>query len=132
MPRRKTPKFDVGEVAGAAPTVAVWIVFIVIMMAFANGFTAAPDPDKWLYTCVACNGYSETERLTFVTGWLQGVVAAKQSTSDEALSKLWPRGHRVGGVAIEMNVECKKPANRNDALMNVMMQIAKRLNGVQE
>jgi len=120
MPRRKTPKL-----------VPVWIVFIIIMMAFAkNGFTAEPepDPDRWLYTCVAWNRSSETERLMFVTGWLQGVVAAKQSTSDEALSKLWPRGHRVGGVAIEMNVECKKPANRNDALMNVMMQIAKRLN----
>ena len=87
MPRRKTPKFDVGEVAGAAPTVAVWIVFIVIMMAFANGFTAAPDPDKWLYTCVAWNGYSETERLTFVTGWLQGVVAAKQSNVRRGIVK---------------------------------------------
>jgi hypothetical protein len=105
-----------------------WLVFIIITLAFANAFPAERDPDAWLYTCVAWHSYTETERLSFVSGWMHGVVAANQSTSEEIMSKLWPRGHRVGSVALEMDVECQKPANRNAALMHVMMQIAKRLN----
>jgi|SRR5215813_9545121 len=118
MPKKKPAKF--------------WIVSIVIALAFADGFAAESDPDKWMYTCVAWNRHTEIERMSFVHGWLQGVTAADQATSEEIMSMLWPRGHRVGGVVIEMDVECGKPANRNAALMHVMMQIAKRLNGVRE
>lgn len=80
-------------------------------------------------TCKFWNMLGEQDRNMYLLGWLDAMHSADKITSDEILSKLWPDGHRVGSVEIEMNVECRKPDNIKMTIAESLMRIVKRLNG---
>lgn len=106
------------------------LLIAIILTVFAVAPGKAADPGEQLWTCASWNTDSETGRIGTLHGWFLGIVAADSLTSEEIMSKLWPRGHRVGGVKIEVEVACLRRENRNRTISDVLIEIAKRLNGV--
>jgi hypothetical protein len=64
-------------------------------------------------------------------GWLMAVNAIQGIVKfDEITDQLvWPKGHRVGSVVLEINVACRKPENRNQNLADIIMIVSGTLNG---
>jgi hypothetical protein len=85
-------------------------------------------------TCTNWNSESRSSNVSLVWGWLEGLQAAlalSVTTSDQdndVISMLWPTGHRVGSVVVEMDVECKKTINRNQTVQQSLKNIAFRIN----
>jgi hypothetical protein len=81
-----------------------------------------------------CSEWSRREpsnvRTSFVLGWLAGLRASDSVTSEEIISKLWPTGHRVASVKMEIDVECAKLENRLVPIYQMIQHISRRLNGL--
>jgi hypothetical protein len=57
-------------------------------------------------------------------GWLRGVEAADFLTSDVIMNRLWPTGHWVGSIVIEVDVQCRKPANNKQIVSVIIIELA--------
>ena len=80
------------------------------------------------------------QKQYFLIGWLKSMemaTAVAKAFVDEPIVieirdalnvSLWPKGHRLGSLVVEMDVECGKPENRNQSLGHSMVNIALRLN----
>jgi hypothetical protein len=85
-------------------------------------------------TCANWNTENRSSNVSLVWGWLEGLQAAlalSATTTDQdndVVSMLWPTGHRVGSVVVEMDVECKRTINRNQTLQQSLKNIAFRIN----
>jgi hypothetical protein len=88
------------------------------------------DPDrKRLMTCSSWyNSWSENQKVSFLLGWLEGVQAADKMTGDVILDRLWPKGHRVGSVKLELDVKCERMENFPKYFSDVLLQIIRELN----
>jgi hypothetical protein len=78
--------------------------------------------------CVSWNAFSDTVRSGMVMGWLSGIQAADSQNDQEIMSKLWPSGHRVGSVVLEIIAECK--SNPRQTIPDSIRKTALRLNRV--
>lgn len=83
-----------------------------------------------VYTCVGWLNRSDDAQVSLILGWLLAIQAADSMTSEAIMPQLWPSGHRVGGVQLELVVACQKRENRNRSIVILLVEIAKRLNGI--
>ncbi len=90
----------------------------------------AAETNSWVETCDSWNTMADRVHTALVLGWLLGIEAADSLTSDEIASKLWPKGHRVGSVVIELDAVCQERGNGKREIRVLLMEIAKRLNGI--
>jgi hypothetical protein len=103
---------------------------IALSLALAAPVSAAEY--KGVTCATSWNGRSDAIQTATIVGWLSAIETADQLTNDEILSKLWPSGHRVGSVVIEVDIACERRENRERLLGAVISEIARRLNGVAE
>src|SRR5262245_8544361 len=91
----------VNSTTPAVVSVVVRNIVVLAMLLCWTGYAmaaTADDPDrKRIMTCSNWyNSWNETEKIMFLVGWAEGVIAADKMTGNVLLERLWPKGHRVG------------------------------------
>jgi hypothetical protein len=114
------------------------VAFVSIVIALSAGIGHAADEPA--DTCVLWRQMEGLHKQYFLIGWIKSMEMAKavaEAFVDEPVVieirgaldvSLWPKGHRLGSLVVEMDVECGKPENRNQGLGHSMVNIALRLN----
>jgi hypothetical protein len=98
---------------------------VAVSMALAvPGYAAEPDTRSCAYW-LSLNDYGQN---MYLVGWMDAMETADRLTGDVIVPSMWPQGHRVGGVRIEVTVQCKR--KRTDSIADVISAIAQVLNGV--
>lgn len=84
-----------------------------LLILLLTGPLVAAEVPHWSETCVAWKMRTETEKNHFLIGYLTGLetVDMTRGKDNKMLYYFWPRGFRVGGVVIELDVLCAKPEN---------------------
>jgi hypothetical protein len=107
----------------AAPTSEPFMMVMV-----GSAWAAQIDPDQWVLNCTEWNRIDnpQVEKLAYVHGYLQGIQAvADKFRKDEIIIDLWPIGHRVASVAIEIDVYCLRAENRNVSVWQLIQRMAR-------
>jgi hypothetical protein len=89
---------------------------------------AAEGSLVWVRTCAGWNMWnSDTapERYAFILGWLMASETADDRLYVTTLGVMWPRGWRVGGMVVDVNVRCRYPENQNVGLEEIILKIVK-------
>jgi hypothetical protein len=102
------------------------ILFLAIVL-FAGSAWAA-EYETTGYDCAAWTEMDEMARSTFLMGWHVGAKTADALAKGNIMPLLWPTGHRLGSVKIEIDVRCEKPENRSTHLGDIIMLIALQKN----
>ena len=119
---------------------------VVVLVAILIGSAVTTHAQE---TCSTWNQWSDDWKGVYLAGMLQGIqgmaalsalLDSKDNGAEEAnkirtemahdalISRMWPKGHRVGSVLLEMDVECTPLANRNQSTGVSLSKIANRLN----
>jgi hypothetical protein len=88
----------------------------------------AAEPEVDVRSCGYWLSRPDAWQNAFLGGWLDALHVADGLTGDEIVSKMWPKGHRVGGVRIEVTLACRR--NHKWNIGTVISVIAHELNGV--
>jgi hypothetical protein len=107
-----------------------YLAIVLWFMFSAPTLAAERDPDRWVEECVGWNNFIEIEKSAWLVGWLRGIMAADNLTKDLIMPDLWPTGHRVGSVVVEIDVKCRRPENKNALLSDLIQVIAREKNKV--
>jgi hypothetical protein len=100
---------------------------VAVSMALAvPGYAAEPEIDT--RSCAHWMDLGEFGQGAFLIGWLDAMEMADRLTGDEIVSKMWPRGHRVLSVKLEVTLVCKR--NLKWEIGTVIRAIAHEKNGV--
>lgn len=78
--------------------------------------------------CSAGTNMTEGQKTSFVMGWVLAVEHADMLTKGKIVSQLWPKGHRVGSVVIEIDAVCKRAEAKDIDLGALIMWIAEEKN----
>jgi hypothetical protein len=100
-------------------------LFLAIVLFAGSAWAQAQDQ---LSHCTGWNRMNEGQRAAFVMGWVWGVDSANMLTKETIKPLLWPMGHRVGGVVIEIDLACERADNKNTDLSVIIMRIASEKN----
>lgn len=109
-----------------------WMIRPLVLSAVLSGSSVYGA--EGVLTCTHWNRDSRSNNENLVWGWLEGVQAAldlsETSTRQDqnVISRLWPDGHRVGSVVVEMDVECRPAARSNQTVQQSLKNIAYRIN----
>jgi hypothetical protein len=85
------------------------ILWLVLLAASLWSSGQAFGQSQFSDDCAAWKITPDYVKSGIVMGWIRGIDAADALTSEEILSRLWPKGHRVGSVVTEINVSCRVP-----------------------
>ena len=105
------------------------IALVVVLVAV---FVPAAGAQEWpegRFTCKHWSRMTEMEKVFFVAGYMGGVESAAIISRDPFIVEaLWPTGHRVGSVVIEIDVACKEDRFATAYLEVVIGAIAAKKN----
>jgi hypothetical protein len=82
-----------------------------------------------VHNCSRWKTLPETARLLYLVGYSHGAGATSGAFNVPGNQIYWPKGHRIGSVFIEMNIECDRPENTKLPFWEAMINITERLNG---
>lgn len=103
-------------------------LLIGVLLITVSGIGRAAETE--IKTCARWSSLPLEFKTAFVLGWIEAVNTVESLAKVDANVNqfLWPKGHRVGGVVLEMDIQCKKPANRTKSLADIMAMISYALN----
>ena len=84
--------------------------------------------DQTPYNCQKWNSQERLEKIYIILGWLEGTQAADTMTREVIMNRLWPEGHRIGSVVVEVNAACRPASAAARTLREVIIDMAERLN----
>src|SRR5262245_55755496 len=100
-------------------------MIILAIWLFLGGVAAAQEGPL---TCFDWSGWPPDWKHPFVAGWLEGTETADRLVTDTIMDRLWPTGHRVASVVVEIDVLCRRGENRKTRLGEVIQRIARDKN----
>ena len=121
-----------------------YVTALILLLLLSSGRLFAQDLPLGV-NCEMWRLFTEAHKIAFVGGYqsallsVRGIIAlAEQSTSPFTAEQvriietvrhlMWPQGHRVGSVILELNVFCDKVGSADKPLFGAMLQIAAEKN----
>jgi hypothetical protein len=102
------------------------ILFLLAVL-FVGSVGAAERPGAEAYSCVEWR--YETNKTSLLYGYLRGIEAADKLTSEVIMSELWPTGHRVGSVVVEIDAYCRAlPQGPTVEIWDIIRRVAREKN----
>ena len=96
-------------------------------MMVGSAWAAQVDPEQWVLNCTEWNDNKPQDvKLAYVHGYLQAIQAvADKFRNDGMVMDLWPIGHRVVSVSLEIDLYCLRAENRHVSIWQLIQQIAR-------
>jgi hypothetical protein len=109
---------------------SIAVLLVLLLCGRGSAVAAQDDPDRFVYNCTEWNGIGSTQlvKRAYLYGWLQGTEAADKLTKEVIMPDLWPTGHRVGSLELEIDVNCKRAENRNVEVGELIRRVSSQKN----
>jgi len=111
------------------------LLSVVLMVIALSAGIAHADEEAQL-TCGTWKVWSYSEKASFLAGWVQATNTARSVArmyeDEQILSELefllWPQGYQIGSIIVEMDVECRNWEDRDQTLIESMLNISRKIN----